>query len=155
MTFIFADLTIFDPEKLEGQVIKNGKLIWVQNGTLPETNSSPLKMDGWKMNFLLGRPIFRCDLLVSGRVLPKVVEKPQNSPSCNAAFLAFLVFVASMLAASHRTTIFTSLVLAMMLHQFGPSSQSLTTGSLAIFLEDKDHPRTRKWSITMVSKSPK
>ena len=25
----------------------------------PETNSSPLKMDGWKMNVLLGRPIFR------------------------------------------------------------------------------------------------
>ena len=27
--------------------------------TLPETNSSPLKMDGWKMNFLLGWPNFR------------------------------------------------------------------------------------------------
>ena len=27
--------------------------------TLPETNSSHLKMDGWKMNFLLGWPIFR------------------------------------------------------------------------------------------------
>ena len=29
-------------------------------GTLPETNSSPLKMDGWNTTFLLGRPIFRC-----------------------------------------------------------------------------------------------
>ena len=28
--------------------------------TLPETNSSHLKMDGWKMYFLLGIPIFRC-----------------------------------------------------------------------------------------------
>ena len=28
--------------------------------TLPETNSSHLKMDGWKMNFLLGWTIFRC-----------------------------------------------------------------------------------------------
>ena len=28
-------------------------------GTLPETNSSPLKMDGWNTTFLLGRPIFR------------------------------------------------------------------------------------------------
>ena len=28
--------------------------------TLPETNSSPLKMDGWNTTFLLGRPIFRC-----------------------------------------------------------------------------------------------
>ena len=36
--------------------------------TLPETNSSPLKMDGWNTTFLLGRPIFRCELLVSGRV---------------------------------------------------------------------------------------
>ena len=26
---------------------------------LPETNSSPLKMDGWNTTFLLGRPIFR------------------------------------------------------------------------------------------------
>ena len=28
--------------------------------TLPETNNSHLKMDGWKMNFLLGWLIFRC-----------------------------------------------------------------------------------------------
>ncbi len=28
-------------------------------GTLPETNSSPLQMDGWNTTFLLGRPIFR------------------------------------------------------------------------------------------------
>ena len=27
--------------------------------TLPETNSSPLKMDGWNTTFLLGRPIFK------------------------------------------------------------------------------------------------
>ena len=27
--------------------------------TLPETNSSPLKIDGWKTSFLLGWPIFR------------------------------------------------------------------------------------------------
>ncbi len=27
--------------------------------TLPETDSSPLKMDGWNTIFLLGRPIFR------------------------------------------------------------------------------------------------
>ena len=26
--------------------------------TIPETNSSPLKMDGWKMNFLLGFGLF-------------------------------------------------------------------------------------------------
>ena len=28
--------------------------------TLPETNRNPLKMDGWKMNFFLRWPIFRC-----------------------------------------------------------------------------------------------
>ena len=36
--------------------------------TLPEANSSPLKMDGWNTILLLGWPIFRCELLVSGRV---------------------------------------------------------------------------------------
>ena len=29
-------------------------------GTLPETNESHLKMDGWKTSFLVGWPIFRC-----------------------------------------------------------------------------------------------
>ncbi len=32
----------------------------VSTFTLPETNSSPLKMDGWETSFLLGWPIFRC-----------------------------------------------------------------------------------------------
>ena len=37
--------------------------------TLPETNSSPLKMDGWKMNFLLGFGLFAgAKMLVLGRV---------------------------------------------------------------------------------------
>ncbi len=36
--------------------------------TLPETNSSHLKMDGWKTTFLLGWPILRGELLVSGSV---------------------------------------------------------------------------------------
>ena len=30
--------------------------------SLPETNSSPLKMDGWNTSFLLGWPIFRGEL---------------------------------------------------------------------------------------------
>ena len=41
---------------------------------LPETNSSPLKMDGWNSTFLLGRPIFRA-MLVSGRVKMLVYSK--------------------------------------------------------------------------------
>ena len=38
--------------------------------SVAETNSSPLRMDGWLEYdpFLLGWPIFRGDLLVSGRV---------------------------------------------------------------------------------------
>ena len=37
--------------------------------TFPETNSkSTQKMDDWKMILLLGLPIFRGELLVSGRV---------------------------------------------------------------------------------------
>ena len=39
--------------------------------TLPETNELPLKMDGWNTTFLLGRPIFRCNSSVSGRVGPR------------------------------------------------------------------------------------
>ncbi len=38
------------------------------NITLPETNSLHLKMDGWKMNFLLGMLIFRGDLPSLGMV---------------------------------------------------------------------------------------
>ena len=34
--------------------------------TPSETNSLHLKMDGWKSNFLLGRPIFHGAMLVSG-----------------------------------------------------------------------------------------
>ena len=34
-----------------------GELIMI---TLPETNSSHLKMDGWNTSFVLGWPIFRC-----------------------------------------------------------------------------------------------
>ena len=40
----------------------------IPSTTLPESNSLPLKMDGWKMTFLLGNPIFRGELLVSGSV---------------------------------------------------------------------------------------
>ena len=41
-----------------------------QKDTLPESNSkSTRKMDSWKIDFLLGWPIFRDDLLVSGSVV--------------------------------------------------------------------------------------
>ena len=48
-------------------------------GTLPKTNSSPLQMDGWNTTFLLGRPIFRGELLVSGRVgFPLKSKEPKG-----------------------------------------------------------------------------
>ena len=46
-------------------------MIFVENVTLPETNSWHLKMYGWNTSFLLGWPIFRGELLVLGSVLPK------------------------------------------------------------------------------------
>ncbi len=49
--------------------------------TLPETNSSPLKMDGWNTTFLLGRPIFRGELLVSGRVLIWHPNRRKRNPT--------------------------------------------------------------------------
>ena len=57
----------------------------LQDITLPETNIA-LKMDGWNTTFLLGRPIFRGELLVSGRVLMISIRdielKLLISPSC-------------------------------------------------------------------------
>ncbi len=45
-----------------GERKKRGKhLPSSTHNTLPEANSSPLKMDGWKATFLLERPIFRGD----------------------------------------------------------------------------------------------
>ena len=47
------------------------QLRWLQKHvliTLPETNSSPLQMDGWNTTFLLGFGLFSGDMLVSGSV---------------------------------------------------------------------------------------
>ena len=52
----------------------------VSVGTLPETNSSHLKMDGWNTSFLLGWPIFRGDMLVSGKGKYTI---PQMDPGCH------------------------------------------------------------------------
>ena len=65
-------------------VLKLG--VWFQQvDTLPDTDNSHLKMDGWKMNFLLGRPIFRGKLLVLGRVscdfFLSIPEDPGNVAS--------------------------------------------------------------------------
>ena len=51
--------------------------------TLPETNSSHLKMDGWNTSFLLGWPIFRGELLVSGSVhgVTRIYDIPMTKTS--------------------------------------------------------------------------
>ena len=49
-----------------------GEPRWTENlkkKNIPETGSSHLKMDGWNTSFLLGWPIFRCELLVLGSVV--------------------------------------------------------------------------------------
>ena len=49
--------------------------------TLPETNSSPLKMDGWNTSFLLGWPMFRGYVSFRQGILPDFESrKTQFSP---------------------------------------------------------------------------
>ncbi len=48
--------------------------------TLPETNSSPLKIDPWKRRFLLETTIFRGELLVLGGVVFKSHGHPTRNP---------------------------------------------------------------------------
>ena len=47
--------------------------------TLPETNKSHLKIDLWKRRFLLETTIFKCELLVSGRVHPLGAYPPSKA----------------------------------------------------------------------------
>jgi len=49
----------YDPHTCRDSILKET--------TTPVTNMHP-KMNGWNTSFLLGWPIFRCELLVSGRV---------------------------------------------------------------------------------------
>ena len=66
---VFFTPTANSPQKIFGcddLRIRFGSKLWLGNreflenrNNLPETNSSPLKMDGWNTSFLLGRPIFR------------------------------------------------------------------------------------------------
>ena len=45
----------------------------IEVGTLPETNIAP-ENGGWNTSFLLGRPTFRGELLVSGRVVDLMIS---------------------------------------------------------------------------------
>ena len=42
-----------------------------QGATLPETNSWPLEMDGWKITYLLGKPSFRGSVSFREGIYPK------------------------------------------------------------------------------------
>ena len=56
---------------------------FLTTSTLPETNSFPLKMDGWKtiLSFYDKRHIFRGDLVVSERVVHHHFQKTSESPT--------------------------------------------------------------------------
>ena len=61
--------------------------------TLPETNSSHSKMDGWNTSFLLGMAYFQSELLVLERVSidsPKVSLVPKMAVGASTLFTAVL-----------------------------------------------------------------
>ena len=60
--------------------------------SLKLTASSPVKISGWKMNFLLGWPIFRGELSVSGSVCHKSWTVSQKHYQCKITFLGWLKF---------------------------------------------------------------
>ena len=62
-------------QKVRGSVFSSNP-VFSWSLTLPETNSSPLKIDGWKITFLLGWPIFRCH--VSVRVCINRISSPNS-----------------------------------------------------------------------------
>ena len=53
----------------------------------------PLKVDGWKMNFLLGNPIFRGELLVLGNVYLSQQNGLVSSPELLSHGLFVLIFL--------------------------------------------------------------
>ena len=68
-----------------GGMKKNLMQMYATRLPLPETKSSPLNMDFWKMTFLFGKPYFQVlcrEMLVSGRVVSFEwisVVSPSNS----------------------------------------------------------------------------
>ncbi len=58
---------------------------------LPEANRSHLKMDGWNTNFLFVNPVFRYELLVSGRVYKTFFRRKPDKRS-SKIYLQFFVF---------------------------------------------------------------
>ena len=58
--------------------------------TLPETNSSPLKMDGWKMTFLLGWPIFRGHVSFRECKISKCQKRKKKQTNNNYSRVGFL-----------------------------------------------------------------
>ena len=55
-----SEVSLPHSSMLDGLVLRCfGMVVILLDDTLPETNSSPPKMDGWNTTFLLGRSIFR------------------------------------------------------------------------------------------------
>ncbi len=81
-------------------------MVGPSSSTLPETNSSHLKMDGWNTTFLLGRPIFRCELLVSGKV--KWLENGVGVYQCHFQVAYIIIYIPIWESYySHKMTFFT------------------------------------------------
>ena len=52
------------------------QIIFLMCITLPETNSSHMKMDGWKDSFTFWEGLLSGAMLLSGRVFQKDIDKP-------------------------------------------------------------------------------
>ena len=65
------DYSIWCRMGFSSQVMKWLHILWGL-ATLPKTNNSPLKMDGWNTSFLLGWPIFMCYVSFRGGILSSV-----------------------------------------------------------------------------------
>ena len=82
--------TFWKPQKIQELIIHHSPSLSV---SLLETNSSPLKMDGWNTTFLLGPGLFSGAMLVSERVSLST-ERTQTPPWCLCLCLCrFAAFV--------------------------------------------------------------
>ena len=70
---------------------------WCTNSklTLPETNSSHLKMDGWKMSFLFRWPIFRCVLVGFRECTHMAPLEDTKGPFTNSSVWEYFSFVSA------------------------------------------------------------
>ena len=91
------------------QLTKHAVAVEIDHDTLPETNSSHLKMDGWITSFLLGWHLFRCYVIFR-------VDHQSVSSCCpsimlyqlfiNQLFILFHVFLALEVGEAFRRSVY-------------------------------------------------